>query len=75
MKIINTKISGLKIIQSKNYYDPRGYFREVFKKNKIKKNFIFGCLSKSKKKCFKRTASSNKIFTSKIYYCIKRKNL
>ena len=35
MKIINTKISGLKIIQSKNYYDPRGYFREVFKKNKI----------------------------------------
>ena len=49
MKIINTKISGLKIIQSKNYYDPRGYFREVFKKNKIKKNFIFGCLSKSKK--------------------------
>ena len=37
MKIINTKISGLKIIQSKNYYDPRGYFREVFKKNKIKK--------------------------------------
>lgn len=37
MNIINTKISGLKIIQSKNYYDPRGYFREVFKKNKIKK--------------------------------------
>ena len=33
MKIINTKISGLKIIQSKNYYDPRGYFREVFKNN------------------------------------------
>ena len=75
MKIINTEISGLKIIQSKNYYDPRGYFREVFKKNKIKKKFYLWMFIQIKKKCFKGTASSNKIFTSKTYYCIKRKNL
>ena len=42
MKIQNTKISGLKILESKNFYDSRGYFREVFKKKIIKKNFIFG---------------------------------
>ena len=49
MKIINTEIYGLKILKSKNFHDSRGYFREVFKKNIIKNNFIFGCLSKSKK--------------------------
>jgi dTDP-4-dehydrorhamnose 3,5-epimerase-like enzyme len=32
MKIINTKIVGLKILKSKNFFDSRGYFREVFKR-------------------------------------------
>ena len=49
MIIKNTIISGLKIIKSKNYYDNRGLFREVFKNKIINKKFIFGCLSKSKK--------------------------
>jgi dTDP-4-dehydrorhamnose 3,5-epimerase len=49
MIIKNTIISGLKIIKSKNYYDNRGLFREIFKKKIINKKFIFGCLSKSKK--------------------------
>ena len=31
MKILNTNFSGLKIIKGKNYFDSRGYFREVFK--------------------------------------------
>ena len=75
MKIINTKIPGLKILKSKNFYDFRGCFREVFKKKIIKKNFVFGCLSKSKKKCSKRTSFTNKVFSSKIYYCIERKNI
>ena len=44
MKIINTKIPGLKILKSKNYYDSRGFFREVFKQRLIKKRLIFGCL-------------------------------
>tara|TARA_B110000014_G_C20037737_1_gene539175 strand:+ start:510 stop:1040 length:531 start_codon:yes stop_codon:yes gene_type:complete len=50
MKILNTNFSGLKIVKGKNYYDNRGYFREIFK-NKIfkNKNFIFWCVSKSKK--------------------------
>jgi len=51
MRIINTKFEGLKIIKGINYYDNRGYFRETFK-NKLFKNkqFIFWCMSKSKKK-------------------------
>ena len=36
MKIINTKIAGLKILKSKNFFDSRGYFREVFKKKLMK---------------------------------------
>ncbi len=50
MKIISSKMSGLKIIKSKNYYDKRGYFREIFK-NKIinRKKLIFWCTSNSKK--------------------------
>ena len=50
MKIINTKFKGLKIIKGINHYDSRGYFRETFKNNFFKnKNFIFWCMSKSKK--------------------------
>ena len=50
MKIIFTKFSGLKIIQSRRYRDNRGLFKENFKKKFFKnKNFIFGCTSSSKK--------------------------
>ena len=61
MKIINTKFKGLKIIKGINHYDKRGYFREIYKKKFIKrKNFIFWCISKSKKKCDKRLAFAEK---------------
>ena len=50
MKIVNTKFQGLKIIKGINYYDNRGYFRETFKNSFFRnKNFIFWCMSKSKK--------------------------
>ena len=50
MKIFNTKFSGLKIIKGINHHDKRGYFRETFKNSFFKnKNFIFWCMSKSKK--------------------------
>jgi dTDP-4-dehydrorhamnose 3,5-epimerase len=50
MKIISTKFSGLKVIQSKSYRDNRGLFKEDYKKKFLKnKNFIFGCTSSSKK--------------------------
>ncbi len=49
MKIINTKFKGLKIIKSKIFYDNRGYFREIAKKKILDKNFLFDCMSQSKK--------------------------
>ena len=50
MKIISTKFSGLKIIQSKSYKDIRGLFKEDYKKKFFKnKNFVFGCTSSSKR--------------------------
>ena len=50
MMIIKLKISGLKLIKTKIYKDKRGFLKEVFKKNIIKKeNFIFDLMSKSKK--------------------------
>ena len=50
MKVIKTKISGLKIIKTKIYKDKRGFLKEVFKQKMIKKeNFIFDIMSRSKK--------------------------
>ena len=49
MKIKNVKISGLKIIQTKIFFDKRGFFKEVYKNNLIKKNFKFDVISLSKK--------------------------
>jgi|TARA_B110000438_G_C15772410_1_gene632516 dTDP-4-dehydrorhamnose 3,5-epimerase len=49
MKKIKTKINGLFILKTKIYRDKRGLFKEVAKKKYIKENFIFDCLSLSKK--------------------------
>jgi dTDP-4-dehydrorhamnose 3,5-epimerase len=50
MKVLLTKFSGLKIIKSKSHNDSRGFFKEDYKKKKIRnRNFIFGCVSSSKK--------------------------
>ena len=49
MKLINTKITGLKLIKSQIFNDKRGYLRETFRNNLIKKKFIFDVMSFSKK--------------------------
>ena len=50
MKIFNTNFHGLKIVKGINHHDERGYFREILKNNFFKnKNFIFWCISNSKK--------------------------
>ena len=49
MKIKNVKISGLKIIKTKMFFDKRGFFKEIFKNKLIKKNFKFDVMSLSKK--------------------------
>jgi len=50
MKLINKKINGLKILKTKIYLDKRGHFKEVYNKKKFRNsNFIFDCMSTSKK--------------------------
>jgi dTDP-4-dehydrorhamnose 3,5-epimerase len=49
MKLIKTKIKGLKIIKTKIYKDKRGFLKEVYQNRLIKKNFIFDVMSFSKK--------------------------
>ena len=50
MKIKSTKFSNLKIIESVNYRDGRGLFKEDFRKKFFKNTkFVFGCTSSSKR--------------------------
>ena len=49
MKIKNVNIAGLKIIKTKMFFDNRGFFKEIFRNNLIKKNFKFDVMSSSKK--------------------------
>ncbi len=49
MRIKNLKMNGPKIIKTKIYHDSRGFFKEVYKENIIKKKFPFNVMSYSKK--------------------------
>ena len=50
MKLINTKIKGLKIIKSEIFNDKRGFLRETYRKNLLKnQDFPFDILSFSKR--------------------------
>ncbi len=49
MKIIKTKIKDLLIIKKETFKDNRGFLRELYRENILKKKFIFEILSKSKK--------------------------
>ena len=49
MKLVKTKIKDLVLIKTNIYRDKRGFFKEIEKKNLLKKNFIFDCFSFSKK--------------------------
>jgi dTDP-4-dehydrorhamnose 3,5-epimerase len=71
MNIYKTSFSGLKLIKGKIYYDFRGFFKEIFKKNKIKSHDpIFWCMSKSKKNVLRglhlQTQDSQEKFVSVI---------
>jgi dTDP-4-dehydrorhamnose 3,5-epimerase len=48
MKLISTKITGLKLIKSQIYKDKRGFLRETFRNKLIKKKFIFDVMSFSR---------------------------
>jgi len=49
MKIIKTKFKDLVILEKPTFKDKRGYFRELYVKKNLKKNFPFEVMSLSKK--------------------------
>ena len=72
MKIFNANLHGLKIIKGITYYDKRGYFREVLRNTFFKnKNFIFWCVSKSKKNVLRGLHIQPKFQQDKLVSVIK----
>ena len=49
MKKIKTKLKDLVLVKSKVFSDKRGFFKEIEKKNILKKKFVFDCFSYSEK--------------------------
>ena len=49
MKVTKTKFKNLVLIKTKIHHDNRGFFKENFKYNTLKKKFVFDCVSMSKK--------------------------
>ena len=69
MKIKSTNFKNLKIIQSKNHEDSRGFFKELWLKKKIKFNCKFTAISCSKKNVIRVLHYQNKKKQSnKSYY-------
>ena len=66
MKIVKTKIQDLLILKSELYKDRRGFVKETFRMNVLKKNFPFDITSLSKKNVIRGLHFQKKIFTSKI---------
>ena len=49
MEIFKTPFKDLLIVKYKQFYDNRGYFRELIRETKIKQKFVFNVVSLSKK--------------------------
>ena len=74
MKVIPTKFSGLKVIQSKSHKDSRGFFKEDFKKRFFKgKKFVFGCISRSQKNVIRGLHLQTKFSQGKYISVLKGK--
>ena len=75
MKIIKTKLKDLLVIESLNFYDSRGYFREVLIEKLIKKKFKFTVISSSKKNVLRGLHMQRKFPQGKYISVIKGKIL
>ena len=76
MKVINTKINGLKIISHKKNSDSRGSLREIFRKKIIKwDNLIFDYATTSKKNVLRGFHFQTKFQQAKFVNVLKGKIL
>ena len=75
MKISKTKFKGLLIFESSNFYDSRGYFRELTHQKFIKEKLIFTVVSKSKKNVLRGLHMQTKFQQGKYISVVKGKIL
>ena len=75
MKIIKTKIEGLKIIKQDIFKDKRGSLRVTHNKKLIKKNFVFEYCTTSKKKSLRGFHFQHKYQQAKYVSVLKGKIL
>ena len=75
MKILKTKFKDLLVFRSKNFYDNRGYFRELALEKKIKEKLLFTVVSKSKKNVLRGLHMQKRHQQGKYISCIKGKIL
>ena len=75
MKIIKKKFKNLLVFKSKNFYDNRGYLRELFKQKFLKDKVIFNIVSKSKKNVLRGLHMQKKNVQGKFVSVIKGKIL
>ena len=75
MKIKLNNFKDLLIFQSKQFYDSRGFFRELMIQKKIKKRLIFTVVSKSKKNVLRGLHMQKKFQQGKFLSVIKGKIL
>ena len=74
MKILDTRFRALKVIKEITHYDKRGYFREILRNTFFKnKNFIFWCVSKSKKNVIRGLHLQKKSQQDKLVSVVKGK--
>ena len=70
---IKKKINGLYIIKNKKYIDRRGYFKEIYRENKINKRFPFLVMSYSKKNVLRGLHIQTKNMQGKFITVLKGK--
>ncbi len=75
MKISKTRFKGLLIFESSNFYDSRGYFRELTHQKFIKEKLIFTVVSKSKKNVLRGLHMQTKFQQGKYVSVVKGKIL
>ena len=76
MRAIKTKFKDLKLITTKTFNDKRGFFKEVFQ-NKVERNnnFVFDCMSYSKKNVLRGLHFQKKKTQAKLLTVIQGKKI
>ena len=75
MQVLKTKFKDLLVFKSKNFYDNRGFFRELALEKIIRKKLVFTVVSKSKKNVLRGLHMQTEMPQGKYISCIKGKIL